>query len=658
MVKKNQLIISIIGTILLLLLCSAKGLGQGKESYRQAYTRLVRMLDGKDSLDFKKAVFLTENAYFENSLNYDAYNDQITALATICRRVGDQPKFKDVSNNVQYNWAVHQFITDTLDFALGGDTIRKLPYRYDTLDPSGQKDIINTFLLKLLQTGTGNCRSLTYLYKILADELGAESFFTLAPYHIYIQHFDPPNRYHEKRSYNLELTNGSFPRDGWIIAGSYITWTAIRNGMYGVRLNAKQNIALCLSDLGVSYERKFGTDDFLLKLYQTARKYHPENAQNRVRLAESYRKVGKISSADSLCATLVLEGYREMPDRMYDLWRTEVRKDKDALHSDTSRTYEAPKDPFGNPMPTLSRGKFKEDADQTDSTRVGSVVVNCQTGKVIRYLTEARVYDVSRFLSIDPISSKFPELTPYQFASNTPIQAIDLEGLEGYRLEYQPTWSFTQNQKDAFQQGQRKALEQGFEVAKHLHPLGRAYSTMRTLWNASKSVDRSVSPPTTSPNTPGVVHSGTRNPTAPELKVESAQHPVASKIDQALAQQANQTAVNNVVNETLTRTGNFTSQYTLTEDQALGAMQQWVGSKYTEMGKNSGVFRSQTPNADGTYNQARMDVNSIQGNHDPNVPHVHLEKIKPNVPQYDKTTGKLKNFQDESPVNNHIPIKK
>ena len=43
-----------------------------------------------------------------------------------------------------------------------------------------------------------------------------------------------------------------------------------------------------------------------------------------------------------------------------------------------------------------------------------------------------RIYEpgLGRFLSIDPISKKYPELTPYQFASNTPIQAIDLDGLE------------------------------------------------------------------------------------------------------------------------------------------------------------------------------------------------------------------------------------
>ena len=43
-----------------------------------------------------------------------------------------------------------------------------------------------------------------------------------------------------------------------------------------------------------------------------------------------------------------------------------------------------------------------------------------------------RIYDprIGRFLSVDPLTSKFPHLTPYQYASNTPIQAIDLDGLE------------------------------------------------------------------------------------------------------------------------------------------------------------------------------------------------------------------------------------
>src|SRR3982750_4348942 len=47
-----------------------------------------------------------------------------------------------------------------------------------------------------------------------------------------------------------------------------------------------------------------------------------------------------------------------------------------------------------------------------------------------------RMYDprVCRFPSVDPLTKKFPELTPYQFASDMPIEAIDLDGLEKHEL--------------------------------------------------------------------------------------------------------------------------------------------------------------------------------------------------------------------------------
>jgi RHS repeat-associated protein len=43
-----------------------------------------------------------------------------------------------------------------------------------------------------------------------------------------------------------------------------------------------------------------------------------------------------------------------------------------------------------------------------------------------------RIYDgrIGKFLSVDPLTKQYPELTPYQFASNSPIFAIDRDGLE------------------------------------------------------------------------------------------------------------------------------------------------------------------------------------------------------------------------------------
>jgi RHS repeat-associated protein len=43
-----------------------------------------------------------------------------------------------------------------------------------------------------------------------------------------------------------------------------------------------------------------------------------------------------------------------------------------------------------------------------------------------------RIYDarLCRFMSVDPLAKNFPELTPYQYASNRPIDGIDFDGLE------------------------------------------------------------------------------------------------------------------------------------------------------------------------------------------------------------------------------------
>jgi len=48
-----------------------------------------------------------------------------------------------------------------------------------------------------------------------------------------------------------------------------------------------------------------------------------------------------------------------------------------------------------------------------------------------------RIYDprLGKFLSVDPITDEYPELTPYQFASNRPIDGIDRDGLEFTRYD-------------------------------------------------------------------------------------------------------------------------------------------------------------------------------------------------------------------------------
>ncbi|TAJ03420.1 RHS repeat-associated core domain-containing protein, partial [Marinilabiliaceae bacterium JC017] len=47
-----------------------------------------------------------------------------------------------------------------------------------------------------------------------------------------------------------------------------------------------------------------------------------------------------------------------------------------------------------------------------------------------------RIYNpgIARFLSVDPLTKSYPWYTPYQFAGNKPIWAIDLDGMEEYKV--------------------------------------------------------------------------------------------------------------------------------------------------------------------------------------------------------------------------------
>lgn len=88
---------------------------------------------------------------------------------------------------------------------------------------------------------------------------------------------------------------------------------------------------------------------------------------------------------------------------------------------------------------TLSNGRYIEHFTYDTLRQIGSVMFNTVTGKVEHFISDddlekmnvaKRNREVSRFMSVDPLTAKFPNLSPYQYASNRPIDAIDLDGLE------------------------------------------------------------------------------------------------------------------------------------------------------------------------------------------------------------------------------------
>jgi RHS repeat-associated protein len=97
-----------------------------------------------------------------------------------------------------------------------------------------------------------------------------------------------------------------------------------------------------------------------------------------------------------------------------------------------------------------------------------------------------RIYSprIGRFLSADPLIVKqgqYPELSPYQFASLTPIQAIDLDGLEGLiviRIGDKPPSNFNKTlfaselQKRLIESGAHKDTRVVFENSKAYNDIG------------------------------------------------------------------------------------------------------------------------------------------------------------------------------------------
>lgn len=62
---------------------------------------------------------------------------------------------------------------------------------------------------------------------------------------------------------------------------------------------------------------------------------------------------------------------------------------------------------------------------------------------------EFRMHDprLGRFFKIDPLTAKYPQLTPYQFSSNSPLYMIELEGLEGILYTYKVWYTNNGNKK-------------------------------------------------------------------------------------------------------------------------------------------------------------------------------------------------------------------
>jgi len=437
-----------------------------KTNYELAFDEMHQMLKDEIPISFKRAVFLTENAYLENQITYEEFQKAIDALTNLTKAVvasdGLDYNKKD-RKQVLLAGSIYRVMKDTLviESPANGASFKKYPYTYDTADFWGAKDWTKMFVTKLLYTQTGNCHSLPVLYKILADELGAEAYLSLTPNHTYIKQWNDKTGW-----YNTELTSGRFPYDAEIKNNIYIKHEAIVDGVYMDTLTVKENISYAITDLVQGYIKKFGYDDIEtpLRWLDAALVYYPdfpnaiilksellkkryeklavEKGEKNVLKPKDIELKEKFEELEKSYYSVHQVGYRRMPIEMYLNWLYKVRKDT----TRKPHRFESPQ-PFKDynykvTVMTASDGYNYEFYDQTDTTRIGTVVINWLTGKIVKFIDPAkddfpdevisRMYDpyVGRFWQIDPLADHPNQysLSPYNAFWNNPIRYNDPDG--------------------------------------------------------------------------------------------------------------------------------------------------------------------------------------------------------------------------------------
>jgi len=232
--------------------------------FEQAYQVIEAMLTGKQEKSFREALFWVECAYLQGTLDKTAFDKQIDDLTRELKVMASYDK-KAPTKDMALNYAI--FTLFYRPCPLNNNT----PYTYDIRAIIAERDRYQYGLVThLLEEGKGSCRSLPYLYKILADEIGAEAYLVAAPMHFFIRHRD-----HNGKWWNLETTTGSFRSSGSIIDEMHVPEAGIRSGLYMNNYDINAELVLCLYDLASIYEDLTGvySNFFIRKCYTLGLQY-------------------------------------------------------------------------------------------------------------------------------------------------------------------------------------------------------------------------------------------------------------------------------------------------------------------------------------------------------------------------------------------------
>lgn len=349
--KKSKSIISIAIVLLQFAFATTLFAGNNPDSNQKKYflsaqAELNDMLSGKTTLNYERAIFIMENAYYDNKINFNDYEEKIEHHLQCIKSIAINNNAKSSQDfkaslletteakQIKYfkaitNFSIFKYLTDTTFFVDGNKISYRLPYSYSYEDPLATADWKNSQVFSLLdpETKKGNCFALASLFKIFSERLNSEANICTAPGHIYIRHADDKGIF-----YNVELATHSFPGTGTIETLTYTTDDATKNEISLRELDLKQSVALCLVYLAKGYEYKFGIkdDDFILHCSELALQYDSLNLNAMLlkaevleeRIIKKNKTISQLQDDkefhqyEKLVSHLYQLGYREMPIEM------------------------------------------------------------------------------------------------------------------------------------------------------------------------------------------------------------------------------------------------------------------------------------------------------------------------------------------------------
>ena len=315
--------------------------------FKQSFAELQNMLDGKQDLSLKRAVFLSENAFLGNSLNYELFCSDIAAELDILKEFIRKENL-DVNSDMAKKYMLQKFFSDTLTMrdSKGNYQLTHYPYKYDFDDPFGTKDWRKMFVTKLLRDKKGQCHSMPLLYLIFAEALGVKAWLSFSPQHSYIKTQDDKGNW-----YNFETTNGHYSTDSWLLSSGYVKTEAMRNKIFMDTLSQKETVAACLFDLANTYVRQFGFDKFILQCADKIMEHSPKNVFALQLKSDYYtylfqyvaqqlgfppkEQIPQYPQAYALMQKMYEQyrlveqtGYENMPEDMYQAWLQSFEKER------------------------------------------------------------------------------------------------------------------------------------------------------------------------------------------------------------------------------------------------------------------------------------------------------------------------------------------